>query len=298
MAKRVISGWLSVLALASLAFNVSGCASKEAKFTYTKLDGEEAYALTRVEGAATEISVPSTYEGLPVTKIEEGAFWNCTKLEKLTLPASITTIEGGAVNGVDTLEELHVENLVDWCAIEYEGMNGSGAAAATFALYEGETLVETIDGSEDRFDVLAEKELGYKLDQNTFCGCTSLKEITLWDSITQIEGFAFMNCASLEKFFSNGSVSTYGLYFVNCPVLKTVNLKGIKSTGNSGIFSECAALEAIVFPDTLTSFYSNVATDCPALKKMTFYSWNDNIQTNTDVFKSNNPSVEIEKIIA
>ena len=42
--------------------------------------------------SANEIRIPSEYEGLPVTRIEPGAFGNYTMLTQLTIPASIESI--------------------------------------------------------------------------------------------------------------------------------------------------------------------------------------------------------------
>ena len=149
------------------------------------------------------------------------------------------------------LEELHVEDLVAWLNVEYQRSGSSGGGAARYKLYEKDTLKEKIDGTEERFDNVTVTTL----KQDTLRGCISLKEITLWGSVTKIDTWAFAGCDALKKFTSNGLVTEYAGCFTNCEALKSVNLKGITNTGNSGIFVDCPALESVTFPHTLTTFY-------------------------------------------
>ncbi|MDE6013620.1 MAG: leucine-rich repeat domain-containing protein, partial [Anaeroplasmataceae bacterium] len=46
--------------------------------------------------SAKEVVIPSTYEGLPVTAIDDSGFMGCTSLEKVLIPSSIKTIGNSA----------------------------------------------------------------------------------------------------------------------------------------------------------------------------------------------------------
>ncbi len=64
---------------------------------YTLL-ADDAYEVTGYDGTATEINIPSTYNGKPVTSIGGSAFYNCTSLTSVTIPSSVTSIGVGAIN--------------------------------------------------------------------------------------------------------------------------------------------------------------------------------------------------------
>ena len=68
--------------------------------------------------------------------------------------------------------------------------------------------------------------LGYdRYDGGTFEGCTSLKNITLPESLVTIYEFCFKNCHSLESIIIPDSVTSLGEYiFENCYSLKNVTL--------------------------------------------------------------------------
>lgn len=295
MKTRILSCVLLLALCLPLALGLTSC-GQDTKFTFEKLTDQEAYKLIKAESSAEEIVIPSTYEGLPVVDIEETAFTYCTKLKKLTVPASITAMDDVAINSIMDLEELHVEDLVAWLNVEYRRSGSSGGGAARFKLYEGDTLVEKIDGTEARF----ENVTATTLKRDALGGCISLKEITLWGSVKKIDSSAFAGCEALEKFVSNGLVTEYACCFTNCPALKTVDLNGITSTGNGGIFNDCPALESVTFPHTLRTFHDNAFLKCDALKKVTFEcfdDWSETMEQNVERFKSNNPTVEVIKVV-
>ena len=84
-----------------------------------------------------------------------------------------------------------------------------------------------------------------QLPNNTFNGCTSLKEITLPASLTRIGSYAFQNCALTEV---NGLGSTQ-----------------VTSMG-SYAFQGCGALKEITLPASLTSIENHVFRGCESLK--------------------------------
>lgn len=295
MKTKILSCILLLALCLPLALGLTSC-GKDTKFTFEKLADQEAYKLIKAEGSAEEVVIPSTYEGLPVVDIEATAFVYCTKLKKLTVPASITAMDDVAINCIMDLEELHVEDLVAWLNVEYRRSGNTGGGAARFKLYEGDTLVEKIDGGEARF----ENVTATTLQMDTLRGCISLKEIALWGSVRKIEAWAFAGCEVLEKFTSNCLVTEYDCCFTNCPALKTVDLEGITSTGNGGIFNDCPALESVTFPHTLRTFYDNAFLKCDSLKKVTFEcfdDWSETMEQNVERFKSNHPTVEVIKVV-
>ena len=54
------------------------------------------YKVRIANRSAKEITIPMTYEGLPVTAIDDSGFMGCTSLEKVVIPSSIKTIGNSA----------------------------------------------------------------------------------------------------------------------------------------------------------------------------------------------------------
>ena len=102
--------WIAALAAAALtacAFGFAGCnifdfntdgsgggqGSGTAGLEYELSDDGTAYTVVGVGSTGdTNIVIPATYNGLPVTSIGSGAFSGCRSLTSVTIPDSVTSI--------------------------------------------------------------------------------------------------------------------------------------------------------------------------------------------------------------
>lgn len=69
------------------------------------LSDGNSYAVLGIENGVSEIIIPETYRGKPVTAIMSEAFRGLTELEKIFIPASVTEIGQYAFDGCENLEE-------------------------------------------------------------------------------------------------------------------------------------------------------------------------------------------------
>lgn len=53
---------------------------------------DEAITIARYAGSSLAVTIPSTLNGLPVTSIGDKAFWSCTNLITVTVPATVTRV--------------------------------------------------------------------------------------------------------------------------------------------------------------------------------------------------------------
>ena len=73
----------------------------------------------RYNGSKTDLSIPSTIEGIKVSTIGQAAFSYNPKLKKVKIPNSITQIEPYAFAGTDLLENqsTNIKYIDDWAIV-------------------------------------------------------------------------------------------------------------------------------------------------------------------------------------
>ena len=121
------------------------------------------------------------------------------------------------------------------------------------------------------------------IEEGTFSDCTSLKEIVIPDSVTEIRGEwyyyhyagAFSGCTSLKEIVIPDSVTEIGKYaFSGCTSLSKVKLSNSLMIIEEGAFRDCTSLEEIVIPDSVTEIrgengrHSSAFSGCTSLTKV------------------------------
>mgnify|MGYP002523249591 CR=1 FL=1 len=134
------------------------------------------------------LDFPSTLE-----TIESTAFAKCQALTKIEIPSSISSIGNGAFEGTYKVESRSVH---EGNKVYYSSGN---------AILEKETK-RVIAGCKNSFlpaDTLI-------IGQESFFGCTFLKERTLPENVITIEDYAFSNCRNLLSFHIGSKVTKIG----------------------------------------------------------------------------------------
>lgn len=68
--------------------------------------------ITKYIGTDTEVTIPETINGLPVTSIGNSTFKDCSNLKSVKIPNSVTSIGEGAFNGCESLAGITIPNGV------------------------------------------------------------------------------------------------------------------------------------------------------------------------------------------
>lgn len=176
------------------------------------------YKLAKYNGSTANLTIPATFNGLPVRKIGNEVFKNNTSLVSVTLPAELTYIGASAFEGCTSLSTL---TLPGSCrSIEENAFKGCTSLTAA-SLPVGMTHIY----------------------RNAFFGCTRLATVNLPAELQLIAESAFENCTSLTSVVISEGTTVRDAAFRGCTSLRTVAFNGWKY-GN-GQFEGCTALETL-----------------------------------------------------
>ena len=194
-------------------------------------------------GSARIVKFADSYEGLPVKRICDNVFYDCS-VEEIIIPNSINSV---GLNIVDDLSDqfskvTYLGTIDEWAQINFDYKDGG---------YFGVDLYPDIFGVnlyiEDKLATeIKEVTLttATKIGDCAFYGWKSLTSIEIPDSVTSIGFFAFFGCSSLEEIEIPDGVTSIGTY----------------------AFSRCSSLESIEIPDSVTSIGYSAFSGCSSLE--------------------------------
>ncbi len=193
----------------------------------------------------TTLVIPSTYSGLPVTKVGNGsvALTNSYFLQMIVINEGIESIEANAFSGCKWLSSITIPN----------GVTNIGAYA-----FQNCTYLTTIQIPSSVTHIGA----------SAFCGCTCLEALTIPQSVSSIGADAFANCSTLSIVWNYNPALTAATF---CSYYYTVNFPAGITQISANAFANSPYLPNITIPNTVTSVGANAfANSDPYLR------WNYN----------------------
>ena len=185
---------------------------------------DDQVVITDYLGRDTEVTVPETIQGLPVTTIGADAFLDGFGITRITLPDTVTTIGDYAFAYCYDLKSINIPDAV------------TQIGSAAFQNCEQLQSIVIPAGVE-------------KISTDTFFNCYRLTSVTLPQSLRSIGDYAFGCCEELTELQLPDGVTHIGDYaFRGCKKLRDVTLPTGLRVINEGAFSLCGSLEQMVLP--------------------------------------------------
>ena len=233
------------------------CIRCQTAFVYTEGLGyilnDDEISYTVIAGAAETVAnviIPPYYNGKPVTSIGDSAFFYCTSLTSIEIPASVTSIGDSAFGSCDSLTSVEIPASV------------TSIGESAFSYCTSLTSIE-IPASLT------------SIGDSAFYYCTSLTSIEIPASVTSIGDWAFYNCTSLTSIEIPASVTSIGSNaFRNCASLTSIEIPASVTYIGNYAFSNCTSLTSIKIPASVTYIGANVVAACSALESITVESGN------------------------
>ena len=150
-----------------------------------------------------------------ITILPEGCFTNCSKITKIVLPSTLTSINNKAFYSCVSLSNIsipnNVNNIGDYVFYDTSIKNftfptslktlGVGAFKRTglteISLPEGFTNIGEECFMESKIESIQLPQSLKYIDANAFNGCSNLKELELKEGVEELGYYAFANCTSL-----------------------------------------------------------------------------------------------------
>lgn len=283
--KRILAVALSFLMILT-AFPLTGSVASSAEdiaygdFRYRVLEDGTA-EITRYNGSATELTIPSKLDGYIITSIGEWAFSDCISLTSITIPNSVTSIGDSAFSGCASLTNITIPNsvtsigvfpfldcpLLTEIKVSQENTAYSSESGVLFDKDKNKLIFYPEGKAEDSYKI---PNSVTSIGDLAFSDCTSLTNISIPDSVTSIGASAFYGCTSLRSITIPNSVTKIEAgAFSDCISLTSISIPDSVTSIRDGTFRYCTSLTSITIPDRVISIRDDAFKYCTSLTNIT-----------------------------
>lgn len=245
--------------------------------TFT-LKGDNTYSVNRGPNidSVTNVVIPTSYNGIPVTTIVDNAFASRTKLVTIDIPDTIKIIGTGAFTGCTALESINVYEVEGNHDIFY------GSDQGALIRYDmGTTYLEIFPRAKTGTYVMSDE---IQVIRNKAFQYSYIDKVVIGKGVTTIIKYGFYYCYGLDEIeFAEGRTAPvvfedYAVY--SCSELDTIKLPAtleMEAEALTFVLSYMTKLETISIEagsrtyNTVQGMLTNAARDeiiyCPTLYK-------------------------------
>lgn len=184
-----------------------------------------------------------------VTTIESYAFYSCSAMTSVELPATIKVIDTNAFNGCSALENVTIPH---------------GVTTVTSRAFSNCTKLKTISLPTSLRTI----------DTYAFQNCSSLEHLVLPEGLTIINNNAFVRCSSLVDIVFPQTLTALGetKTFFECTSLREVRIPDRLTLIPSNTFEGCTALEVVYLGKKVNEVAGHAFFGCPNLHDVYCYA--------------------------
>lgn len=198
----------------------------------------------------TDVNVPQTLGGCPVTRIGDKVFANAKNLQRVVLPDSLEEI---GVSAFENCEQLMDVNLPRGLKLLDRRAFANCTSLGSIWIPAGMNLCQYS---------------GWTSYDGPFKGCTALKQVSFEAGIETIQPALFDGCRGLEEIvIPEGVVTIKHHAFRGCEALVKIDLPDSLKTIEGDAFEGCNSLKEIHLPPNLEMLGNNAFKKCAALEK-------------------------------
>ena len=229
----------------------------------------------------TEIVIPSTHEGKPVTRIGNGAFQDESAIKSIVIPEGVKIIDEAAFWGCKRLEKINIPNSItrigpdvfnNCTALKYNKYKNGEYLGNSNNSYL--VLCDVIDIKASKFEIHAETRL---IGDEAFGLCASLTSLTLPKGISYIAMEAFNGCSSLKyNEYKNGKYlgSSDNPYLVLCGIINAKKTSfeihaDTKVISCAALYC-CSSLKTLTIGNGVTDIGDAAFYDCSSLESVNY----------------------------
>ncbi len=250
---------------------------------YTLINNGSAYEVAK--GTANtngEVTIPKSYNGLPVTRIQDSAFCNCTGLTTVNIPSSVEAIGYEAFEYCKNLANVFFDTNSALTLIDAWAFNGCKLTNIT--LPNSLTTIERYAFYNSKLTSIVIPSSVTLIKDDVFSSCENLLSVEFASnsSLIDIGSYAFSHCKKLSSISIPSSVNSIGSSaFRYCENLLSVTFASSSSLTNIGAyaFSNCSSLTSIQIPASVTDIGNNAFAYCNELNTVS-------VATNNEIYKS------------
>jgi len=264
------------------------------KITSVKLPDSLEFISTSAFEGCTELKLVWT-EGTNLTWIDEAVFRDCTALQQVILPDSVTTMGTDVFSGCSALPEIHIPSgladIPERAFYNCTSLKGivlpDSVTWIEEAAFYGCTSLSSINldnvgilGKMAFYNCTALKEIDMnapwysEYNGYIFGNCSSLTKVNLYEGITHIPDYLFQGCTGLRNLVLPDTVKTLGRYcYAECTGLKSVVIPEAVTEIPEYAFSGCTSLTDVQLPEDLRMLQDNAFGGCTALEELTIPRW-------------------------
>ncbi|MBO5250217.1 MAG: leucine-rich repeat protein, partial [Muribaculaceae bacterium] len=218
----------------------------------------------RGRSGLTSVVIPNS-----VTSIGKSAFEGCTGLTSVAIPNSVTSIGTDAFSGCSSLTKLNIEDGVE----SISGLSFLDSPIET--LYLGRNTSDAFMQGKTSLKELTIGNTVTTIGANAFSGCTGLTSVTIGNSVTTIGSHAFSGCTGLTEVSIPNSVTSIDWYvFDGCTGLTSVTIPNSVTSIGTGAFNGCTGLTSVAIPNSVTLIGEGAFGGCTGLTEVNFNAEN------------------------